>query len=79
MASDKPTSQPTPSVPPPKSKEQEEADKALDAACQGVAAAGAELDASAKSLKRTISDSRMRAVRLPTPSQLDLEAPAPKR
>lgn len=76
---DKPESRPTPSRPPPKSKEQEEADKALDAACAEIATRNAELDAAAKSLKRTTSDSKMRAVRLPTPSQLDLDPLSAKR
>lgn len=79
MASEKPTSKPAPSVPPPKSKEQEEADKALEAACAEIATQNAELDAAARSLKRTTSDSKMRAVRLPTPSQLDLDPLPAKR
>lgn len=76
--SDKPTSKSKPSVPP-KSKEQEEADAALDAACAGVTQAGVELDATATRLKRTISEQKMKAVRLPTPSQLDLEPMPAKR
>ena len=76
---DKPTSKPAPSVPPPKSKEQEEADKALEAACAEIATQNAELDAAAKSLKRTTSDSKMQAVRLPMPSQFDLEPSPAKR
>lgn len=60
---------------PPKSAEEEEADAAFDAACQGAHVAAKKLDASATSLKRTVSDSKMQAVRLPTPSQLELEVP----
>ena len=57
---------------PPKSAEEIEADAALDAACESANAAAKRLDASATSLKRTISG-QMQAVRLPTPSQLELD------
>lgn len=73
---EKPPSTPKPSRPPPKSKEQEEADKAYEAACAEIATQNAELDAAAKSLKRTTSEQRMKAIRLPVPSVHDGDAPA---
>lgn len=76
MSSDKPTKKQ--SVPP-KTQEQLEAEAALEAACAGQAEAACQLDAAATSLKKTVSSSKMQAVRLPTPSQTDLETPAPKR
>lgn len=75
--SEEPTA--TPSKPPPKSKEQEEVDKALEAACAEITTQTAELDAAAKSLKRATSDSKMKAVRFPTPSLLDLDPLPAKR
>lgn len=63
---------------PPKSQEELEADAAHDAACEDAKQAAKRLDASAEGLKRTISDSKMKAVRWPTPSQLDLESPPEK-
>mgnify|MGYP001571450302 CR=1 FL=1 len=63
---------------PPKSTEELEADAAHDAACASAKEAAQKLDATAAGLKRTISDSKMKAVRLPTPSQLDLESPPEK-
>lgn len=63
---------------PPKSLEELEAHAAYEAACEDVKAEAQKLHASAKSLKRTISGSRMHAVRLPTPSELEIEAPPPK-
>jgi hypothetical protein len=73
------TQQKPPSLPP-KSKEEIEAEKALETACAETAEAAKKLDRSATTLRRTISDQKMKAVRLPTPSQLDVEAskPAPK-
>jgi len=65
------------SLPPPKSQEETEADEAHAAACEAAKEAAARLDASATSLKRTISGP-MQAVRLPTPSQLEMEAQPPK-
>jgi hypothetical protein len=58
----------------PKSKEEVDAEAALDAACVSTDEAAKKLDESATKMRRTISDSKMRAVRLPTPSQLELEA-----
>lgn len=58
---------------PPKSKEEIEAEKALEAAIADTHKAAKKLDESATGLKRTISDSKMRAVRLPTPSQVELD------
>jgi len=75
---EKPTSKPKPSVPP-SSKEQEDAEKALEAACADVTAASAELDAAARKLKRTTSDQKMKAVRLPMPSQHEVDSPPAKR
>jgi len=65
------------SNPPPKSQEQLEADAEHQAACDAANAAARLLEASANSLKRTISGP-MQAVRLPTPSQLEMEAQPPK-
>lgn len=64
---------------PPKSEEEIEADAAHEAACEAAKDAAKRLDASAAGLKRTISASKMQAVRLPTPSEMDLEAPAPTK
>lgn len=64
---------------PPKSHEEVEAEAAFDAACRDMKETAQKLDASASRLKKTISDSKMRAVRLPTPSQLELEPQPPKR
>jgi hypothetical protein len=64
---------------PPKSAEELEADEACNAAREALAEATKKHEAAATSLKRTISGSQMQAVRLPTPSQLELEAPPPKR
>lgn len=75
---EKPTSKPRPSVPP-KSKEQEEADEAYEKACAEIAAQNVELDAAAKRLKRTTSDSKMKAIRLPMPSQHEVDSPPAKR
>jgi hypothetical protein len=75
----KPPSTPRPSKPPPRSKEQEEADKALEAACEEFTTQTAELDAAAKSLKRTTSDQKMKAVRLPVPSLHEVDSPPAKR
>jgi len=61
------------SMPPKKTKEEEEAEAALEAACAATSAAACELDASAKKLRRTVSDTKLQAVRLPTPSQVELE------
>lgn len=58
---------------PPKSKEELEAEKAYDAAIADAHAAAKKLDKSATDRKRTISDQKMRAVRLPTPSQIELD------
>jgi hypothetical protein len=66
----KPTSKP-PSNPP---ETQQEADKALEDACEQVSSAAKKHDKVATELKRTISDPKMRAVRLPTPSQMEMEA-----
>lgn len=63
-----------PSKPPPK-EEIEQAKRELDEACEKAEAASEKHTKVAKSLKRTISDPTMRAVKLPTPSQLELEAP----
>lgn len=63
---------------PPKSQEELEADAAHDAACEAAKDAAKRLDASAAELKRTISGP-MQAVRLPTPSQLEMEAQPSKR
>lgn len=63
---------------PPKSAEELEADAAFEAACEDVKKEAKKLDASATSLKRTISDQKLKAVRLPTPSQLELE-PLPQK
>ena len=65
-------SKPPPSLPP-KSKEEIEAEAALDAACVEAAEAARRLDKTTTTLKKTISDSKMKAVRLPTPSQLELD------
>lgn len=71
-------SQKPPSLPP-KSKEELEAEAAHEAALAGASAAAKKLDKSATTLKRTISDPKMKAVRLPSPSQIEVEAkPAPK-
>jgi hypothetical protein len=70
-------SQKPPSLPP-KSKEEEEAEAKLDAACAGTAEAAKKLDASTTKIRRTISDQKMKAVRLPTPSQLEID-PSVKR
>jgi hypothetical protein len=71
-------STPKPPSLPPKSKEEEEAEAKFDAACVGTDEAAKKLDASATKTRRTISDSKMRAVRLPTPSQIEID-PAVKR
>ena len=57
---------------PPK-EELQDAEKEFDEACAKVEAASKRHTQAANGLKRTISDSKMKAVRLPTPSQLDLE------
>ena len=75
---EKPTSKPKPSVPP-KSQEQEEVDKALDAACAEIETQNAELDAATRKLRRTTSDQKMKAVRLPMPSQHEVDSPPAKR
>lgn len=67
------TQQQKPPSLPPKSKEEIEAEAALEDACAKTEAAAKKLDKETAGLKRTISDSKMRAVRLPTPSQLELE------
>jgi hypothetical protein len=68
-----------PTTIPPKSNEELEADAAFDAACEDVKLEAKKLHASATSLKRTVSDSKMQAVRLPTPSQIEMEAQPSKR
>jgi DNA invertase Pin-like site-specific DNA recombinase len=72
------TQQKPPSLPP-KSKEEIEAEQALEAACAKTTEAAKKLDTSATTLRRTISDSKMRAVRLPTPSQLEHDAKPPPK
>jgi hypothetical protein len=64
--------QKSPSLPP-KSPEELEAEAALEAACEGAKDSAKKLDKETAGLKRTISDHKMKAVRLPTPSQLELE------
>jgi hypothetical protein len=70
-------SQKPPSLPP-KSQEELEAEAALEAACVDTVEAAKKLDKSATGLKRTISDSKLKAIRLPTPSQLELDRLPPK-
>ena len=73
MTQQKPTSMP------PASPEQLEADEALKIARAEHAAAAERLTESSKEAKRTISDPKMKAIRLPTPSHLELEPPPAKR
>jgi len=61
-----------PTTLPPKSPEQDEADKALEAARRDACEAADRLTQSSKKAARTISDPKMRAVRLPTPSHLSM-------
>jgi hypothetical protein len=56
---------------PPQSPEELEAEAALDAACKDAKDSAKKLDKVTTGLKRTISDPTMRAVRLPTPSQIE--------
>lgn len=66
------------SLPPP-SPELDAAKKEFEEACVAVAVASKKHDAEVAGLKRTISDPKFRAVRQPTASQIELEAPPPKR
>lgn len=61
-----------PSSIPPKSSEELEAEAACAAARKEFAEAAKKHDEAATSLKRTISDPKFRAVRLPTPSEVEL-------
>jgi hypothetical protein len=68
--------QSTQSKPPPK-EEMDQARKELEEACAATDVASKKHDDAVAGLKRTISDPCMRAVKLPTPSQLELEAAKP--
>ena len=68
----------TQSKPPPPKEELDQAKKELAEACEATDVASKKHNEAVTVLKRTISDPKMRAVRLPTPSQLDLE-PAPEK
>lgn len=58
---------------PPKSPEEIAAEKAFDEAIAGTCEAAKKLDKSATDRRRTISDQKLRAVRLPTPSQIEVD------
>lgn len=61
----------TQSKPPPPG-ELEEARKKFEEACAAIPAASKEHAVAAEGLKKTISDPKFRAVRQPTPSQVEL-------
>lgn len=65
MTQQKPTSKP------PSKEEFDQAKKELDEACDAAEAAAKK---HAAAVKRTTSDPKLKAVRLPTPSQMELEA-----
>lgn len=67
MTQQKPTSMP------PASPEQIEVDEALRIAREEAHAAADRLTQSSKEAKKTISDPKMKAVRLPTPSHLSID------
>lgn len=58
---------------PPPPGELEDAHKKFEEACAAIPAASEKLAAATEGLKKTISDPKFRAVRQPTPSQLELE------
>ncbi len=75
-----PMTQSKPPSKPPSKEEMEQARKELDEACVAVEAASKKHEKAAAGLKRTVSDPQFRAVKLPTPSQLDLEVePLPEK
>ena len=64
---------------PPPSEELDEAHKKLVEACAAIPAASEKHASAAAGLKKTISDPKFKAVRQPTPSQLEVERPPEKR
>lgn len=66
-----------PSKPPPTKEDVERAEREFEEACASVDEKAKKHDHAAKCLKKTISDPKFRAVRIPTPSQLELEQPKP--
>lgn len=68
----------TQSKPPPK-EEMDQARKELEEACAATDVASKKHDAAVAGLKKTISDPKFRAVRLPTPSQLEVDPLPAKR
>lgn len=68
----------TKSKPPPPG-ELEDAHKKFEEACAAIPAASEKHTVAVEGLKKTISDPKFRAVRVPTPSQIELEPPPAKR
>lgn len=66
------------SKPPPK-EEMDQARKELEEACAATDVASKKHDDAIAGLKKTISNPKLQAVRLPTPSQLELEAKPPPK
>lgn len=64
---------------PPPPGELDQARKELEAASAATDIASKQHTDAVAGLKKTISDPKFRAVRLPTPSQLEVEPPAEKR
>lgn len=60
--------------PPPTEEEIERAKREMQEACAQTEAASKKNAQAAEGLKKTISNPKLQAVRLPTPSQLELEA-----
>ncbi len=73
MTQQKPTSKP----PPPTKEEIEQAKRELDEACAQTEVSSKKHAQAAAGLKRTISNPTLQAAKLPTPSQLELEAAKP--
>jgi hypothetical protein len=72
MTQAKPTSKP-----PPKEEELEQAKRELEEACAQTEVASKKHEQAVTSLKKTISNPKLQAVKLPTPSQVELEAAKP--
>lgn len=68
-----------PSKPPPSEEEITQAKEELATACTQSEAAAKKHEQAAAGLKKTISNPKLQAVRLPTPSQFELEAKEPPK
>jgi hypothetical protein len=76
MTQQKPTTKPPP---PPTEEEVDQAKRELVEASERFDEKAKKHGAAADDLKRTISNPKLQAVRLPTPSQLELEAKPPPK